>query len=389
MELPLAARMERLGTETAFEVLARAKALEAEGRDILHLEVGEPDFDTPSFVVDAAAEALRGGWTRYGPAPGLPEVRHAVAERTAATRGVPVRPEEVVVSPGAKPLLFFTALALVDEGDEVLVPDPGFPIYASVARFAGGTVVPYSLPEARGFAPDPDEIASLLTPRTKLVVLNSPGNPAGGVLGGADLDRTAEAIRASDAWVLSDEIYADFLYDGTHESILARPGMRERTVLVDGMSKSWAMTGWRAGWGVMPEALAERVTRLQINSVSCTASFTQRAMAAALAGPRDSVLEMVAAFRRRRDLLVEGLNSVRGFRCALPRGAFYVFPSVEGTGRSGREVAGDLLEEAGVACVPGTSFGASGERFVRFSFARSEARLLEAVDRIRERYGAA
>lgn len=389
MEPPLARRMERLGTETAFEVLARARALEARGRSVLHLEVGEPDFPTPEAVVEAGVEALRGGWTKYGPAPGFPDLRAAIAEHVARTRGVPVDPAGVVVTPGAKPVLFHATLALVEEGDEVLLPEVGFPIYESMARFAGGTPVFYPLPPERGFAPDPAAVAARLTPRTKLLVLNSPGNPAGGVSSPADLDALAEALRPTRTFVMTDEIYADFVYEGAHASLLSRPGMRERTVLVDGFSKSFAMTGWRIGWGVMPPALAAAVTRLQVNATSSTASFTQRAGLAALRGPRDPVERMVAAFRERRDAFVAGLATVRGFAGALPRGAFYAFPSVRGTGLTSKEAADRMLEEAGVACVAGTSFGAAGEGFVRFSFAASRQVLEEAVERLRALFGAA
>ncbi len=387
MEPPFARRMAVLGTETAFDVLARALALEAQGRSVLHLEMGEPDFPTPGFVVEAGVEALRGGWTRYGPAAGQADLRAAVAARVASTRGVPVDPDEVVVAPGAKPILFHAILALVEEGDEILLPLVGFPIYESMARFAGGTCVFYDLPEERGFSPDPARIASLLTPRTKLLVLNSPGNPCGGVSTAQDLERIAEAVRATRAWVLSDEIYADFVYEGGHASILSCAGMKERTVLADGFSKSWSMTGWRAGWGVMPVEMARAVTRLQINATSSTASFTQRAGLAALRGPREPVERMVAEFRVRRDAFVAGLNRVRGFRCLPPRGAFYAFPSVRGTGFDSKEVASRILEEAGVACVAGTAFGAGGEGFVRFSFAASRESLQEAVERLQGLFG--
>ena len=389
MEPPFARRMASLGTETAFDVLARARALEADGRKVIHLEMGEPDFRTPGFVVDAGVEALRAGWTKYGPAAGQPDLRAAVAERTAARCGVPVSPEEVVVTPGAKPVLFHAFLALVEEGDEVLLPDTGFPIYESMARFTGGTCVTYRLPEARGFAPDPAEIASLLTPRTKLLVLNSPGNPCGGVSTAEDLEAMAAAVRRSRSWILSDEIYSDFVYEGVHASILSRPGMKERTVLVDGFSKSWAMTGWRAGWGVMPAAMAAALTRLQINATSNAASFTQRAGLAALRGPHEAVDRMVAEFRARRDAFAAGLNTVKGFRCVPPRGAFYAFPSVRWTGLSSREAASRILEEAGVACVAGTAFGAGGEGFVRFSFAASREALDGAVVRLQGLFGRA
>jgi len=381
--------MSRLGTEYAFEVLVRARALEARGKDVVHLELGEPDFATPAHVVEAGVEALRGGHTHYGPAAGLPELRDAIARRVSATRGVEVRPEEVVVLPGAKPVLFLAALALLEEGDEALVPDPGFPIYDSAARFAGATVVPYPLDPARGLSPDPAAVASRLSPRTKLVFLNSPGNPAGGVSSPEDLGILAEALRGRDCWVLSDEIYSEVLYGGRHASVLPLPGMRERTILLDGFSKTWAMTGWRVGYGVMPEPLAREMARMQVNSTSCTAAFTQRAALAALEGPAAPARAMVEELHRRRDAAVEGLNGVRGFRCHLPRGAFYAFPDVRGTGVASKALADRLLEEAGVASVAGTAFGALGEGYLRFNFGAPLQRILEGVRRIRGLLGAA
>jgi aspartate aminotransferase len=389
MDSPLAARLARLGAEGGFEVLARARALEAKGRKILHLQLGEPDFPTPQHVVDAGANALREGWTRYGPAAGLMDFRQAVADHVGASRGVPVAAEEVVVGPGAKPLIFYAIVALVDPGDEVLCPDPAYPTYESVTRLVGGVPVPYGLPESRAFAPDPAEIAARITPRTKLVVLNSPGNPCGGVTSREDLEALAEALRPTRAWVLSDEIYGEILYGGRHASILSVPGMKERTVLVDGFSKCWSMTGWRLGYGVLPVPVAQAVTRLQVNAVSCPSPSVQRAGLAALQGPRTFVDTMVAEFRARRDAFVADLNTVKGFRCLPPKGAFYAWVNVEGTGRNGKEIADLLLAEAGVACVSGASFGAPGDRYIRFSFATSREILGAAVAAMRSVLGAA
>jgi aspartate aminotransferase len=390
MDAMLAARAATLGTEAAFEVLARARALEAQGRAVLHFEMGEPDFDTPPHVVEAAAEALRGGWTHYVPAAGIPELRAAVAAKVTAERGFPADAARVVVLPGAKIGIFFTMLAVAGPGDEVLVPDPSFPIFESAARYAGAAPVPYRLPEGRGFSPDPREIARLLSPRTRLLVLNSPGNPTGGVAPAADLAAVADAVRAHPrCLVLSDEIYADFVYEGEHRSILAEPGMAERGILLDGFSKSFAMTGWRLGYVVAPPPVADHVARLVVNSASCTAAFTQRAGLAALAGPKEPTRRMVEEFRRRRAVMVDGLNSVRGFRCASPRGAFYAFPSVEGTGLPAGEVARRLLDEAGVAVVPGPAFGAAGEGYVRFSFANTAANIAAAVAKARDLFGRA
>lgn len=382
-EYRLASRMDRLGTETAFEVLARAKALEAAGRSILHLEMGEPDWDTAEPIKAAASRALAEGYTHYVAAPGLPELREAIARHVGASRGITVEPEQVVVTPGAKPMLFYSILATVGPGDEVLYPDPGFPVYESVIRFAGATPVPVPLRESLGFGIDLDELAGLITPRTRLLILNSPGNPTGSVLSRADLARVARLLEGRSILVLSDEVYHRFLYDGReHASIAAEPGMSERTILVDGFSKTYAMTGWRLGYAVLPRFLVEPVTRLIINSVSCTAAATQRAGLAALTGPQDRVAEMVAAFRRRRDLLVEGLNRIPGVRCTLPQGAFYAFPNVSDFGLPSREVAHRLLETAGVAVLSGDSFGAAGEGYLRLSYVASPEVLEEALERL-------
>jgi len=379
----VAARMGRLGTESAFEVLARAKALERAGRSVVHLEIGEPDFDTPAHIKEAAKQALDAGATHYGPSAGLPELREAIAKHMGETRGVPVTPEEIVVTPGAKPIMFFTILALVGEGDEAIYPNPGFPIYESVIRFVGGVPVPIPLREATGFGFDLDVLERRLSPRTKLIIVNSPQNPTGGVLDRAQLERVAALAAARNIPVLTDEIYRQFLYEGEFVSLLGMKGMRERTIVLDGFSKSYAMTGWRLGYGVMPPALAEHVTRLMVNSASCTASFVQLAGIAALQGDQTPVARMVAEFKRRRDLLVDGLNTLPGVSCVRPRGAFYVFPNVTGTGRPSAEVAERLLNEAGVAVLSGAAFGEYGEGYLRLSYANSEANLNLALERMR------
>jgi aspartate/methionine/tyrosine aminotransferase len=381
--MDIAPRMTRLGTESAFEVLARARALERQGRDIIHLEIGEPDFDTPAHIKEAAKQALDAGATHYGPAAGLPELREAIAKHIGETRGIDVAPDEVVVTPGAKPIMFFTILALVAPGDEVIYPNPGFPIYESVIDFAGGVPVPIPLREEQGFGFDLAMFQERVSPRTKLIVVNSPENPTGGVLSREQLERIAAIAAARRIPVLADEIYRDFLYEGEFHSITAMPGMKELTILLDGFSKSYAMTGWRLGYGVMPRALAEHVTRLMVNSASCTASFVQLAGIAALQGDRTPVVRMVAEFKRRRDLFVAGLNRLPGVTCVLPRGAFYAFPNVRGTGRSSAEVAERLMNDAGVAALSGTAFGAHGEGYLRFSYANSEANLVKALERMR------
>jgi aspartate/methionine/tyrosine aminotransferase len=379
----VASRMSRLGTESAFEVLARARALERQGRTIIHLEIGEPDFDTPEHIKSAAKQALDAGATHYGPSAGLPELREVIAKHVAETRGVPVSPEEVVVTPGAKPIMFFTILALVGEGDEAIYPNPGFPIYESVIRFVGGVPVPIPLREASGFGFDMAEFERRLSPRTRLIIINSPENPTGGVLEGSQIERIAHLAAERRIPVLADEIYRQFLYEGEFQSIMSLPGMREHTILLDGFSKSYAMTGWRLGYGVMPTTLADHVTRLMVNSNSCTASFVQLAGVAALQGDQSSVTRMVAEFKRRRDLVVDGLNTLPGVRCARPRGAFYVFPNITGTGRSSAEVAERLLTEAGVATLSGAAFGEYGEGYLRLSYANSETNLREALTRMR------
>jgi aspartate aminotransferase len=381
--MKFADRMGRLGTETAFEVLARARRLEAAGRDIVHLEIGQPDFPTPEHVVEAAVRALRDGHHGYTPAPGLPEIREAVAEHVSPRLGAPVHPDEVVVTPGAKPILFYTFLAFVEPGDEVVYPNPGFPIYESMLDFVGATRVPLPIGAANGFRLDVDLLESLVTDRTRLLILNSPANPTGGVVPREDLARIAAICRRHDVVVLSDEIYSRILFEGRHASIAAEEGMRERTILLDGFSKTYAMTGWRLGYGVMPKEAAARFARLMVNSNSCTANFVQRAGVAALLGPQDGVDRMVAEFARRREAVVAGLSSLPGFRCERPAGSFYVFPDVSGTGARSSDLADRFLEEAGVACLSGTCFGAHGEGYLRFSFANSVENIREGVERLR------
>lgn len=389
--LPLAARMSRLGTETAFEVLARAKNLEAQGRDIVHLEIGEPDFDTPSNIVDAACSALKDGWTHYGPAAGQPILREAIAEYVGGMRGIEVDPLEVVVVPGGKPIMFYAMLALTEAGDEVIYPNPGFPIYESMISFAGATPVACPIREENGFALDPDDVISRITDRTKLVILNSPANPTGGVTPRANLEKVLAALKQHPkVWLLSDEIYSRMLYDGLeHFSPLSDPEIRQRTILLDGFSKTYAMTGWRMGYGVMRPDLAELIAKLMVNSNSCTASFSQIACVEALRGDQSQVDAMIAEFDKRRKIMVDLLNDVPGFRCHLPQGAFYVFPNIEGTGKSSKELEHMLLNDAGVAALSGTSFGEYGEGFLRFSYANSVENIEKAIGRIRDCLAAA
>ena len=380
---PLASRMSRLGTETAFEVLARARALEAKGRDIVHLEIGEPDFDTPPAIVAAGVAALERGETHYTPSAGVIELREAISRYLKERRGVRADPDQVIVTPGAKPIMFYALLALLDEGDEAIYPDPGFPIYSSMIDFAGARGVPLALREENDFQPDLDELRSLVSPRTKVLVLNSPNNPTGGVLPRAAIRDMAAIARERDLWVLTDEIYGELVYDGEHRSIAVEEGMAERTILLDGFSKTFAMTGWRLGYGVFPRALVEPVGKLVTNSVSCTATFVQRAGTVALSSRPPEVDRMIAEFRRRRDAVVKGLNAVPGITCRTPQGAFYAFPNVRGLGlRSSAEVADRLLNEAGVATLAGTCFGAAGEGYLRLSYANSLGNLDKAVSRI-------
>jgi aspartate aminotransferase len=383
-ELRLAQRMFRLGTETAFEVLDRARTLERQGKSIIHLEIGEPDFDTPANIVGAAVDALRKGWTHYGPSAGLPDLRQAIAEEVSRSRGVEVRSEEVVVVPGGKPIIFFTILALADVGDEVIYPNPGFPIYESVIQFVGARPVSLRLREERDFGLDLEELKSLISDRTRLIILNSPHNPTGGVLSQQDIHGVAQAIGDRNIMVLSDEIYSRLNFEGKHCSILSQPGFQERTIVLDGFSKTYAMTGWRMGYGVMRADLAQHVTRLMTNSNSCTASFTQMAGIEALRGDQLSVEHMRDEFRQRRDAFVAELNRIKGFSCRMPKGAFYVFPNITGTGWKSKPLADALLEQAGVACLAGTSFGEFGEGYLRFSIANSMENLNQALERIGE-----
>ena len=370
--MKLAESMGRIGIESAFEVLQRARALEAQGKKIIHLEIGQPDFPTPQHVKDAAKKALDEGWTGYGPTPGFPDFRDAIAEYISRSRGISgITGRNVMVVPGGKPIMFFTMMALLEPGDEVIYPNPGFPIYESLVDFLGATRVPMPLVEERGFSFDLDRFERSLSPRTKLVVLNSPGNPTGGVIPRADLARIADLVRERDLIVLSDEIYSRIWYGERPESITQFDGLLRKTVILDGFSKTYSMTGWRLGYGVMPVWLAEAVERLMVNSNSCTASFTQRAGIAALQGPQDCVEAMVAEFRRRRDVMVDGLNAIPGFRCTVPSGAFYAFPNVTGTGLDSRTLADLLLNEAGVSCLSGTAFGEYGDGYLRFSYANS------------------
>jgi len=377
--------MSRLGTETAFEVLAKARALEAQGRDIIHLEIGEPDFDTPPSVVHAGLSALQRGETHYTPSAGVIELREAIAAHLNKTRHLTVDPGQIIVTPGAKPIMFFAMLALLDAGDEAIYPDPGFPIYSSMITFSGATAVPLVLREKNDFTPDLDELRSLITDRTKLIILNSPENPTGGVLSQSVIREIAQIARARDLWVLSDEIYAEILYEGSHHSILREDGMAERTILLDGFSKTFAMTGWRLGYGVFPWPLVDPVTKLVANSVSCTAAFTQRAGTAALTARPPEVAEMVKAFRERRDALVIGLNRIDGITCREPKGAFYVFPNITGLGLGDSATVQErILREAGVAALAGTAFGAGGEGYLRLSYANSLRNLQTALTRIGE-----
>ncbi len=382
MELKLASAMGRLGTETAFEVLAKAKALEAQGRSVIHLEIGEPDFDTPAHIVEAAKRALDEGYTHYGPAAGLPELREAIAEEISTSRGVSVQPDQVVVTPGGKPVMFYAILALCEAGDEVIYQNPGFPIYESMINFVGAKAVPLPLLEEKGFAFSIDDLKSRITPRTKMLVINSPANPTGGIIPKEDLKAIAELALKHNFWVLSDEIYCRLQYEGAPASIIAEPGMADRTIILDGFSKTYAMTGWRMGYGVVPPNLAPSIVKLMVNSNSCTAAFTQRAGVAAITGPQDAVDAMRAEFRRRRDAIVAALNAIPGVRCELPKGAFYAFPNVSGTGLSEREIADRLLQEAGVATLAGTAFGEYGAGYLRLSYANSMENLMEATRRI-------
>jgi len=382
IELRLAKRMSRLGTESAFQVLSRARELERQGKSIIHLEIGEPDFATPANVINAAVNALNAGWTHYGPSAGYPELRETIAAEVRRTRGVPVSADEVVVVPGGKPIIFYSILALVDEGDEVIYPNPGFPIYESMIHYVGGRAVPIRLREEKDFAFDVDEFSSLISDRTRLIILNSPQNPTGGVPSQRDIEQIAEAIGDREVFLLSDEIYSRLVFEGRHHSIMSQPGFKERTILLDGFSKTYAMTGWRIGYGVMRADLAAHFSRLMVNSNSCTASFTQMAGVEALRGDQSSVDRMRDEFHARAEMFVAGLNRIRGFSCRMPKGAFYAFPNITETGWTSKALADTLLDEAGVACLSGPSFGDFGEGYLRFSVANSKENLAQALERI-------
>ncbi len=382
--MKLAQRMSHLGTETAFEVLARAKQLEKEGKEIVHLEIGEPDFSTPQNITEAAIEALKEGYTHYGPSAGLPELREVIARYVADTRKILVDPDEVVVTPGGKPIMFYSILALVDEGDEVIYPNPGFPIYESVIEFIGAKPVPIQLREENDFRLDTDELKRLVTPKTRLIIINSPQNPTGGILTLEDLKAIADIARAQNVYVLSDEIYSRILYEGKHHSIASLPDMKERTIILDGLSKTYAMTGWRIGYGVMNKSLAPHIARLMTNSNSCTASFTQRAAIEAIAGDQGEVDKMVNEFRRRRDVTVKGLCEIPRISCASPKGAFYVFPNVKKIGWDTKKLADAILSEAGVAVLSGTAFGRFGEGYLRLSYANSVENINKGLERMRK-----
>ncbi len=382
--MTLAERMNNLGTETAFEVLAKARALEAQGKEIIHLEIGEPDFDTPRHIVEAGVRALQEGYTHYGPTPGLPELREAIARNSREVRGIDTEPGQVVVTPGAKPIMFYVILALAEPGAEVIYPNPGFPIYESMIRFSGATPVPMQLLEEKGYHPDLQDLAGKITDRTRLIIINSPENPCGSALTREELETIANLARGRNLYVMADEIYKDILYTGEHCSIATFPGMAQQTVILDGFSKSYAMTGWRLGYGIMPEELVPHITRLAVNSVSCAASFSQRAAIAALDGPQDEMQAMAAEFSQRRRLITDGLRSIPGLSCPEPEGAFYAFPSIGGTGLSSAEFEERALSEAGVALLSGSAFGSYGEGYVRLSYANSQENINKALERLRE-----
>ena len=380
--IKFAERMSRLGTESAFEVLAKAKAIEATGKEVIHLEIGEPDFDTPDNIREAGAKAIWDGYTHYCPAQGIPELRQAIAEVAGKDKNLDIRPEQVVVTPGAKPIMFFGMLALIDEGDEVIYPNPGFPIYESVIEFLGAKAVPVKLEESKEFCFDADQLAKLVTPKTKMMIFNSPQNPTGGVLCLDDLKAIAKLAIEHDIWVLTDEVYSKLLYEGEHVSIATLPGMREHTIVLDGYSKTYAMTGWRLGYGIMPEELAQALTQLQINATSCTCTFSQVAGVEGLTGDQSASEKMIAEFKKRRDVIVDGLNRIPGITCLRPKGAFYVFPNIQGTGMPSQELADLLLNDAGVAVLPGTAFGSFGEGYLRLSYANSIENINKALELI-------
>ena len=378
----LADRTNRLGTETAFEVLARAKALEAQGKSIIHLEIGEPDFDTPRHIIEAAHKALDEGWTHYGPASGDMNLKEAIVEEIKSSRNIDIGVENVVVTPGAKPIMFFGILSCVEEGDEVIYPNPGFPIYESMINFIGAKPVPLTLREEKDFSFEIDELSDLINDKTRMIIINSPQNPTGGVLSLEDLEQIASLVAERDIIVMTDEVYSRMVYEGEHHSILSLEGMKEKTILIEGFSKTYAMTGWRLGYGVMPENVADMVSKFMVNSNSCTASFTQRAGIQALTGSQEDSENMIAEFKERKSVIVDGLNAIPGISCRTPKGAFYVFPNIKETGMTSEEAENKFLNDAGVACLKGTSFGANGEGFIRFSYANSKENIREALERI-------
>ena len=379
-----AERMSNLGTETAFEVLAKAKKLEAEGKSIIHLEIGEPDFPTPENICEAAIRSIKAGDTHYTPSAGIPEMRNAIAKYINKTRGIEVHPDEVVMTPGAKPIMFYAILALVNEGDEVIYPNPGFPIYESMIKFVGGKPVPVKLEESMGFAFNIENFKKLISPKTKMVIINTPQNPTGGILNESEIRQIAEILKnRPDIWILSDEIYSRLIFKGDHFSITQIPGFKDRTIILDGFSKTYAMTGWRAGYGVMHADLATLIAKLMTNSNSCTNTVVQKACIEAYEGPQDSVDKMREEFMARRDIIVDGLNSIKGFSCILPMGAFYAFPNITKTGYSSKELNDHLLYKGGVAALAGTSFGDYGEGYLRFSYANSRENIMEAIKRIK------
>jgi aspartate/methionine/tyrosine aminotransferase len=382
--MQLAEKMSRIGTESAFEVLVRARALEKQGKNIIHLEIGEPDFPTPAHIVEAGKQALDEGWTKYGPTAGFPELRESIAAYVSRTRGIRVDADNVCVVPGGKPVMFYSMLALLEPGDEVIYPNPSFPIYESIINFLGAKPVPVPLIENRGFSFDLNVLRDGLSQKTKMVILNSPANPTGGVVPKEDIAQMAAMLRDRDLMILTDEIYSRIYYESAPVSITSFDGMPEKSIILDGFSKTYSMTGWRMGYGVMPHWLAKAVNLVAVNCNSCTASFTQRAGIAALEGPQDAVTAMVAEFRRRRDAMVQGFNSIPGWRCTLPAGAFYAFPNISGTGIPAKELANLLLNEAGVACLWGTAFGQYGDGYLRFSYANSLPNIQEAVERIKK-----
>ena len=382
--MKLSSRQSRLGTETAFETLAKAKKLEAEGKNIVHLEIGEPDIDSPSYVIDAAKEALDQGFTHYGPSAGQPELRNAIAIHQGEFNGYSISPENVIVTPGGKPVMFFSLLALIEEGDEVIYPNPGFPIYESMINYSGGTPIPMKLEETKDFNANINDLRKLITDKTKMMIINSPNNPCGSVTTKDDLKQIAEIAIENNLIVLSDEIYKDMYYEGEHYSITKFNGMKERTIILDGFSKSYAMTGWRLGYGIFPDFLVEDITKLMTNSVSCTSVFSQMAAIAALEGSREFTINMMEKFKIRRDIIVNGLNSIEGVTCRTPLGAFYAFPNISGTGLSSSDFADIALNEYGVALLSGTAFGEYGDNYIRISFANSEENLLKAIDRLND-----